>query len=455
MKGKGKGSVYSSRPSAVDRTQSSSSSWADLDLSVIVAFVSPIGNWLTGGDHIKNLFLIILLIFYLHQLIEIPWRLYQASLPHKPSHSPNPASTDPQTARLVALARTELHRQELFYLVLTVVSPLLGAAFLQHIADALGGTQALSWFSTTLFVLATGLRPWSHLVARLRDRTNALHNAVHYPPPAESEAAATAAAQERAFGKALTRLSSVERQLADLRARAARGDKLQGVCDDLSEAIGDLERNAKRGERKSDSTRSELSARIAALEAGLLQVEERRRKDTERFKAGLSPLPPAYALTFARAHNYVSTIVGTLIRMPKTLWSLGMKELSPEKPATSPQATGRTNGHVTSPIIREGTRHAPRLATIPEAEHSDADSDGTYVSDPEKERDKEERMRSRSRSHSGGSGRAAKAKARARSYSYSEKGFEVVQGLMLWPYRASVRVLVAVMPPVKKILPVL
>jgi hypothetical protein len=49
------------------------SSWSDLDLSVVVALVSPIGHWLTGGDHIKNLFLIVLLIFYLHQLIQGKW----------------------------------------------------------------------------------------------------------------------------------------------------------------------------------------------------------------------------------------------------------------------------------------------------------------------------------------------------------------------------------------------
>lgn len=58
-------------------------SWTDLDLSIVVALVSPIGNWLTGGDHMKNIFLIILLIFYLHQIIEststtIPaWRTVQ------------------------------------------------------------------------------------------------------------------------------------------------------------------------------------------------------------------------------------------------------------------------------------------------------------------------------------------------------------------------------------------
>ena len=47
-----------------------SKGWYEFDLSVTIALVSPIGNWLTGGDHVKNLLLILLLIFYLHQIIE-------------------------------------------------------------------------------------------------------------------------------------------------------------------------------------------------------------------------------------------------------------------------------------------------------------------------------------------------------------------------------------------------
>jgi hypothetical protein len=47
-----------------------SSAWYEFDLSVVVALISPIGNWLTGGDHVKNLLLILFLIFYLHQIIE-------------------------------------------------------------------------------------------------------------------------------------------------------------------------------------------------------------------------------------------------------------------------------------------------------------------------------------------------------------------------------------------------
>lgn len=47
-----------------------SRAWYEFDLAVVVALVSPVGNWLTGGDHIKNLLLIVLLILYLHQIIE-------------------------------------------------------------------------------------------------------------------------------------------------------------------------------------------------------------------------------------------------------------------------------------------------------------------------------------------------------------------------------------------------
>lgn len=74
VKGKGKGKGFGPVPLARSTSHQTSAkkagSWADLDLSIIVALVSPIGNWLTGGDHIKNLFLIILLIFYLHQIVE-------------------------------------------------------------------------------------------------------------------------------------------------------------------------------------------------------------------------------------------------------------------------------------------------------------------------------------------------------------------------------------------------
>lgn len=55
---------------SVDANINDSESSFGYDLSIIVALVSPIGNWLTGGDHVKNVLLMLLLIFYLHQVVE-------------------------------------------------------------------------------------------------------------------------------------------------------------------------------------------------------------------------------------------------------------------------------------------------------------------------------------------------------------------------------------------------
>lgn len=44
--------------------------WYDFDFSVVLALLSPIANWLTGSDYVKNVLLVLLLVFYLHQIIE-------------------------------------------------------------------------------------------------------------------------------------------------------------------------------------------------------------------------------------------------------------------------------------------------------------------------------------------------------------------------------------------------
>ena len=187
--------------------------------------------------------------------------------------------------RVTKLAETELRRQELFLLLVTAVSPLLGATFLKHILTALGERESLSWFSTTLFVLATGIRPWTHLLGRIQGRTEALHDAIHYPP---EKIAAEDASTNAAL---LRRVDALEQEVHELGERAALAERLQEVCDDLSEALGELERDGKRNERKADAARLALGARMAALEKGLVQVEQNRRMDVDALRrAYVSPL---------------------------------------------------------------------------------------------------------------------------------------------------------------------
>lgn len=44
--------------------------WYEFDFAILLALISPVGNWLTGGDHVKNVAFVALLAFYLHQVIE-------------------------------------------------------------------------------------------------------------------------------------------------------------------------------------------------------------------------------------------------------------------------------------------------------------------------------------------------------------------------------------------------
>lgn len=53
-----------------DTANDSERAWYEFDLSVVLALLSPIANWLTGSDYIKNILLLLLLVFYLHQIIE-------------------------------------------------------------------------------------------------------------------------------------------------------------------------------------------------------------------------------------------------------------------------------------------------------------------------------------------------------------------------------------------------
>ena len=67
--------------------------------------------------------------------------------------------------------------------MLSLLSPFVGAIFLRHVLHALGDGSALSWFSTILSVIATGIRPWAHLITRLENAVCAweLHTALRYP----------------------------------------------------------------------------------------------------------------------------------------------------------------------------------------------------------------------------------------------------------------------------------
>ncbi|KAJ7795317.1 hypothetical protein B0H14DRAFT_107193 [Mycena olivaceomarginata] len=111
--------------------------WYKPSVPVLLALAPPIGNWLTGGDHLKDL-LLLLLVFYFHQIVEVPWSLYHAARPRRPpaprDTKPDPVHIPALRARRAARAQSALRTLDLGLLLLCLITPLLNVALLRSLA---------------------------------------------------------------------------------------------------------------------------------------------------------------------------------------------------------------------------------------------------------------------------------------------------------------------------------
>ena len=105
------------------------------------------------------------------------------------------------------------------------------------------GPDAVSWFSTGLFVLATGVRPWAHLIERLNQRTMALQEYVHRPSPVH-------AASEEQYLLLEKRIAQMEKSLSNIKSQVAH--TTEDVYEYVDEAVGVMEHVMRKQERKWD-----------------------------------------------------------------------------------------------------------------------------------------------------------------------------------------------------------
>ncbi|KAG1873821.1 hypothetical protein F4604DRAFT_756501 [Suillus subluteus] len=317
-----------------------SKGWYEFDLSVILALVSPIGNWLTGGDHVKNILLILLLIFYLHQIIEVPWSLYHLSRPRRRS-SDVPSHQMSEENPYHEIASSELRKLEIFYLFLTILSPLLGVAILRVVILSVAGPETISWFSTSLFILATGMRPWKHAVERLRQRTKDLHTVIHYPPASSPDTQLQI--------KALTaRVAELETQLKECNdtVKALTED----VFDHVEGSVEGLEKSMRKQERKNDALYLAQESRLAALEQNMEAL-------LERTEISVHGSIPSYSLASA----FYTTLTEPLALVFPEWARSSRRGKHPPSPRSSPKI-----GHSRIPTkletIPEGATFTPRRA---------------------------------------------------------------------------------------------
>lgn len=276
---------------------------------------------------------------------EVPWDLYRSSRPKRPHEAVLPVSTDVEVMRLRDLASSELRRYEFAYLILSTIVPFLGASLFHLVLDSIDSSHGLSWFSTTLFVLATGIRPWSHIITRLRDRTASLHDVVHYPSSEHPQAELAMKLQRLS-----DRTERLEKELKSLRKIMATKTLVNEVHRTLDESLGTVERSVERLERKAETTRVAHENRLAIVErsASRTTAVDKRSRGSPTQRIGI-----------------VSAVISTASEFLSLLWkilTLGSRRRKDPRPRPNPSRFTRTRGipHPQSPTSLR------RLETITE-----------------------------------------------------------------------------------------
>ena len=174
-------------------------------------------------------------------------------------------------------AISELRTLELFYLTLTVLSPFIGATLLKFVAVSItGDPNTLSWFSTSLFILATGIRPWSHLVDRLKDRSQALRTIVEEVDEESPDADLSSAAKDDdKHQKTMNELARLKRQMQALESRLADVSVMHAQeWDDIAESIVGVESEGRKFNNEALKRAETWNKRMDVLEACVRGLQE-------------------------------------------------------------------------------------------------------------------------------------------------------------------------------------
>jgi hypothetical protein len=330
-------------------------------------------------------------------------------------------------------AAAELQRHEFAYLLISMITPFIGAALLRFVLGLINGVDPISWFSTTLFVLAAGIRPWGHLISRLREDIILLHDSIHYPSP-DTQLIADSRLQA-----VINRVIGLEEELSMVKGAMALRAHVEDVHDDLHRALQNAEHVIRKQERKSDCARISYDARFATLEKAVSRIERARG---ERVRGMISGGTTS-SIADDRAYSRLESIAASVFYFLRALSnSLTFNYFDPPSPPTSPNVPLAFTGP-RPPLYH--AKAASRLETIEE------DATEPFSMD-------------RPDNHSRSSGHANNGTpllsrqsdpdtAIAFQKSHLRKPsnvVDVVADIVSLPYRLAVGILIAISPPLRR-----
>ncbi|KAG9062511.1 hypothetical protein KI688_005426 [Linnemannia hyalina] len=230
---------------------------------ILFAVVPPLGALVFGkSDIFSDMLTLILIAFFLYNIIKVPWELYYAARTRRVllTNASVKASLDPVLEQRRQSAAASLKRQEFFSLLLVLASPFLGGYTLQYLKTFFSSYENyLSALNIELFIVASGIRPLTHLIGLLKARALHLQEQVHYPD-AEVESLKR-------------KVASIEAELTQLRrAFATKRDVLQ-VQDSVEPTLHQLTKQIKRHDKKEVQLRSYAEERFASIDEKMREYD--------------------------------------------------------------------------------------------------------------------------------------------------------------------------------------
>ncbi|KAG0221819.1 hypothetical protein BGX31_009541 [Mortierella sp. GBA43] len=231
---------------------------------ILFAVIPPLGALIFGkSDIFSDILTLLLIAFFLYNIIKVPWELYYAARTRRvllSSVSANSPPLDPAQERRRQSAAASLWRQEFLSLLLVLASPFLGGYTLQYLKTFFSSYEDyLSALNIELFIIASGIRPLTLLVSLLKARALHLQEQIHYP--------------DSDVELLKQKVTSIEAELNQLRrAFATKRDVLQ-VQDNVEPTLHHLTKQIKRHDKKENLLRSYAEERFATIDEKLREYD--------------------------------------------------------------------------------------------------------------------------------------------------------------------------------------
>ncbi|KAI8996796.1 hypothetical protein BDB01DRAFT_734282 [Pilobolus umbonatus] len=215
--------------------------------------------------------MLLLILYYVYKWLTVPWTYYESAQSRRIIHDSalsksakdmkngqETSETDSYKKEEIA---SELRRHELAGLIWVVLSPAFAGYTLQYSRNFLSSADKyISTFNISVFVLAALVKPLSHVMTLLQDRTLYLQSELGIP--------------DNDLNNLKKKFEILDDEVHILKEAYATKKDLGQVADDINPAIQHLAKTLRRFEKRDNALRTWAEEQFSSVETKMREFDE-------------------------------------------------------------------------------------------------------------------------------------------------------------------------------------